>query len=90
MNFDTVVEKVRSQIQRGGVDEEAQRSSPEVLKAKDEGEESDSPTVDSDQSSTPIDRLDWDTPTDSGNPALWPTWKKVFHTAIPALYGFVV
>jgi hypothetical protein len=24
-----------------------------------------------------------------GNPQNWSTWKKVFHTAIPALYGFV-
>lgn len=31
----------------------------------------------------------WDGPTDPGNPQNWPTWKKVFHTAVPALYGFV-
>jgi hypothetical protein len=32
----------------------------------------------------------WDSVDDSGNPRNWPTWKKIFHTAIPAMYGFVV
>lgn len=31
----------------------------------------------------------WDGPQDQENPRNWSTWKKVFHTAIPALYGFV-
>lgn len=31
----------------------------------------------------------WDGPTDPGNPRNWSTWKKVFHTAVPALYGFI-
>jgi hypothetical protein len=33
---------------------------------------------------------EWDSVDDRGNPRNWPTWKKIFHTAIPALYGFVV
>jgi hypothetical protein len=33
---------------------------------------------------------EWDSVDDPGNPRNWPTWKKIFHTAIPALYGFVV
>jgi hypothetical protein len=31
-----------------------------------------------------------DSADDAGNPQNWTIWKKVFHTAIPALYGFVV
>jgi hypothetical protein len=31
----------------------------------------------------------WDGPTDPCNPLNWSTWKKIFHTAVPALYGFV-
>ena len=93
MAFDNTAEKVPSRIQPGGVvDEEAQRSSQSVeeLKAKDEGAESDSPSVESGSSGIPIEQLDWDSPEDPGNPQLWPTWKKIFHTAIPALFGFVV
>lgn len=32
----------------------------------------------------------WDSPEDPGNPRNWSFGKKAFHTAIPALYGFVV
>ncbi|MCJ1351239.1 MAG: hypothetical protein MMC33_001222 [Icmadophila ericetorum] len=31
---------------------------------------------------------DWDGPDDVDNPRNWPTWKKVFHSAIPAIYSF--
>jgi len=31
----------------------------------------------------------WDGPDDSANPQNWPISKRVFHTALPALYGFV-
>lgn len=34
--------------------------------------------------------LDWDGPDDTGNPKNWSVMKKIFHTAIPALYGFSV
>lgn len=34
--------------------------------------------------------LDWDGPDDTGNPKNWSVLKKIFHTAIPALYGFSV
>jgi hypothetical protein len=34
--------------------------------------------------------LVWDSSEDPGNARNWPTIKKVVHTAIPALYGFVV
>ncbi|RDL31047.1 MFS general substrate transporter [Venustampulla echinocandica] len=44
----------------------------------------------SETSGTPIEELDWDSPADVKNPHNWPIWKRVFHTAIPALYGFVV
>jgi hypothetical protein len=32
----------------------------------------------------------WDTADDKGNPRNWGFGKKIFHTAIPGLYGFVV
>lgn len=93
MALDTTAERASSRIQPGGiVDEEAQKNSQSVedLKAKDEGAESDTPSAESENFGTPIDQLDWDSPEDPGNPQLWSTWKKVFHTAIPALFGFVL
>ncbi|RKF79575.1 Polyamine transporter 4 [Golovinomyces cichoracearum] len=33
---------------------------------------------------------DWDSATNFENPRNWPMWKRIFHTAIPALYGFVL
>ena len=33
---------------------------------------------------SPVDAAD-----DPEHPKNWPTWKKVFHTAIPSLYAFV-
>lgn len=35
-------------------------------------------------------QLEWDSPLDPGNARNWPIMKKVFHTAIPAMYGFVM
>ena len=32
--------------------------------------------------------LDWDGPDDKDDPHNWPIWKKVFHSAIPAIYSF--
>ena len=32
--------------------------------------------------------LDWDGPNDVDNPRNWPKWKKIFHSAIPAIYSF--
>ena len=34
--------------------------------------------------------LGWKSKDDAGNPKNWSFGKKVFHTAIPALYGFVM
>ncbi|KAL2061172.1 hypothetical protein VTL71DRAFT_7445 [Oculimacula yallundae] len=52
-------------------------------------------TVSNDSSSdveaeVPLNKLDWDSPDDVGNPQNWPLPKKVLHTAIPALYGFAI
>ncbi|RDW69931.1 hypothetical protein BP5796_08328 [Coleophoma crateriformis] len=33
---------------------------------------------------------DWEGPDDADNPKIWSTWKRVFHTSIPAFYGFVL
>ncbi|TVY35235.1 Efflux pump rdc3, partial [Lachnellula cervina] len=84
MALDTTAERASSRM-------EAQKNSQSVEdKAKDEGAESDTPSAESENFGTPIDQLDWDSPEDLGNPQLWSTWKKVFHTAIPALFGFVL
>ncbi|XMA12016.1 hypothetical protein WAI453_004807 [Rhynchosporium graminicola] len=37
-----------------------------------------------------ISELDWESPSDIGNPQNWSLPKKVLHTAIPALYGFAI
>ena len=31
---------------------------------------------------------EWEGPDDVDNPHNWPVWKKVFHSAIPAIYSF--
>jgi hypothetical protein len=48
------------------------------------------PSVSSNDSKAPVAALDWDSPEDIGNPRNWSTWKRVYHTSIPALYGFVM
>jgi hypothetical protein len=94
MSSDAVVDKETDEpYQRAEIDEEAQRSSSEPLDLIEstKGEELDSPTIEEE-----IERvrtganLDWDSPEDVGNPRNWPFAKRVFHTLIPALYGFVV
>lgn len=34
--------------------------------------------------------LDWDEPDDVDNPHNWPVWKKIVHSAIPAVFGFAL
>ncbi|KAH8427775.1 MFS transporter [Aspergillus melleus] len=34
--------------------------------------------------------LDWDGPDDVENPHNWPLWKRILHSAIPAIYGFAL
>jgi hypothetical protein len=34
--------------------------------------------------------LTWDSEDDPDNPRNWPFGKRVFHTAVPALFGFVM
>lgn len=45
---------------------------------------------DTDLETGPLEELDWDSPEDPGNARNWSKIKKSLHTAIPALYGFVV
>lgn len=33
---------------------------------------------------------DWDGPDDPDNPVNWPLWLKIYHSAVPALFGFAV
>ena len=57
-----------------------------------ESEILDSTTLENDIEAAPAPipgRLDWDSPHDTGNPRNWPVPKKVFHTVVPALYGFI-
>ena len=59
-------------------------------KEMDDEAETRTPSTTSESSITPVAALDWDGPEDVGNPRNWPTWKRVYHTSIPALYGFVM
>jgi hypothetical protein len=57
-----------------------------------ESEILDSTTLENDIGAAPApisEGLDWDFPHDIGNPRSWPVPKKVFHTVVPALYGFI-
>jgi hypothetical protein len=57
-----------------------------------ESEILDSTTLENDIEAAPApisEKLDWDSPHDIGNPRNWPVPKKVFHTVVPALYGFI-
>ncbi|KAH8769449.1 putative polyamine transporter 4 [Hyaloscypha sp. PMI_1271] len=49
-----------------------------------------SPDEDTDLETGLPQELVWDSPEDPGNARNWSTIKKVYHTAIPALYGFVI
>ncbi|KAL8747862.1 MAG: hypothetical protein Q9190_000310 [Brigantiaea leucoxantha] len=53
-------------------------------------EESSQMPVQNDPQAEKTIALDWDGPTDPGNPQKWPKWKKIIHTVIPALYAFVL
>lgn len=35
-----------------------------------------------------VDHNDWTGPDDPDNPHNWPKWKRVMHSAIPAVYAF--
>jgi hypothetical protein len=76
---------------RKEVDEKAPRSEPLRLPpaTHEKDETIQIPPSDSDiESNKIIQSSEWES--DPENPRNWATWKKVFHTAIPALYGFVV
>ena len=63
---------------------------PPASKEKDEGEASSS-ISDSNGKAGEVPQLSqWNSTDDHQNPKNWSTWKKVFHTAVPALYGFVM
>jgi hypothetical protein len=79
--------------QNAMVDEEAAREpvSTYTPENKETSDEAQAPSVASSNSSeAPIVILDWDSPEDPGNPKNWPLWKRIFHTSIPALFGFVM
>ncbi|KAF4636693.1 hypothetical protein G7Y89_g1382 [Cudoniella acicularis] len=80
--------------QRQELDVEAHNTS-EVLekpptKRHDEGEQSEESDSSTPESGTVIEKLDWESDEDAGNPRNWPLWKRIMHTAIGALYGFVI
>ncbi|CAG8973086.1 hypothetical protein HYALB_00009390 [Hymenoscyphus albidus] len=60
------------------------------LKSEDNGDGVNTPSVNSDNSKTEDVVLDWESPDDPENPHNWPLWKKIYHTAIPAFYGFII
>jgi hypothetical protein len=84
-------EAYRKDIDVSAPRSESLRIPPATHEKQELGGQTQSPTSDSDVESGkgPI-FSEWDSVDDPGNPRNWPTWKKVFHTAIPALYGFVV
>ena len=61
-----------------------------LTEEKDTDGETQTPDVGSSDQETSVATMDWDSPEDAGNPRNWPTWKRVYHTSIPALYGFVM
>jgi hypothetical protein len=65
------------------------RNSASLDMAKKPGEPH-SPDEDTDLETGLPQELVWDSPEDPGNARNWSTIKKVYHTAIPALYGFVM
>jgi hypothetical protein len=73
------------------VDEEAARPDTTYLaEDKETADEARTPSVSSNDLKAQEPALDWDSPEDTGNPRNWPTWKRVYHTSIPAFYGFVM
>lgn len=70
--------------------EAAAQSTHSIASNVPKTEDSDpSPQNSESEAGPPLPELDWD-PDDVDNPHNWPFWKKVFHTMIPALYGFAV
>jgi hypothetical protein len=73
------------------VDEEAQTQSPNLNLDANKELDSDSQLgtdVEGDGVQTPPVAVGWES--DPENAQNWPVPKKIFHTAIPAFYGFVV
>lgn len=71
------------------IDEEAAISPDPIEESKKEDGEASTPSVSSDDSKEEV-ILDWDTPDDPANPHNWTLRWKIYHTAIPALYGFIM
>jgi hypothetical protein len=95
MASDIIIDKeVGESHQQSEKDVESQRSNSESLRIPTRSKEAD----DSDSTATETDAqaaihsgiLDWDSPDDVGNPRNWSFAKRVFHTAVPAFYGFLV
>lgn len=76
-------------LQGRHVDEEAAISSDSVEEGKKE-DDGNTTSVSSDDSKAEEVVLEWESPDDPANPHNWPLWKKVYHTAVPALYGFIM
>lgn len=75
------------------IDEEAQRTSaiPSTELANNEHSDIESTsTSNAFPASKAIGVLDWDSSEDVDNPRNWTFSRRAFHTAVPALYGFVV
>jgi len=61
-----------------------------LLDMPEKPEVPDSISGNTDLETGPPKELDWESPEDPGNARNWSKIKKILHTAIPALYGFVV
>ncbi|KAI4942640.1 hypothetical protein J4E91_009809 [Alternaria rosae] len=67
-----------------------EKSDAEPAKLEDERRCSERPATENASFTSPINPMDWNDPEDPDNPHNWPTWKLVYHTMIPALFGFTV
>ncbi|KAH8646559.1 putative polyamine transporter 4 [Tricladium varicosporioides] len=81
--------------QNDDTDIEAQAPEPlEKLPTRHEDAEEDSSSSDGEELAQlgrlPTAKLEWESEHDVDNPRNWPAWKRVFHTAIPAIYGFII
>jgi hypothetical protein len=92
MIFNDMVDKETCQKPDINEDPVQEKMKESLDMSNKESEVLDSTTLENDieAASAPIsERLDWDSPDDLGNPRNWPVPKKIFHTVVPALYGFI-
>lgn len=85
MVFDTAEAGLEKEFgHQRNMDEEAQTETPSEIIGTNKETDSDVENA----KASPV--IGWDSPEDPSNPQNWPVPKKVFHTVVPALFGFVL